>query len=165
MSAAWDDIRACAEAVVEMAKDSGQTISVAESCTGGGIGAAITDVSGASAVFPGGVIAYANAAKKSLLGVPEKVIIENGAVSAEVAIAMAEGVLAVFQSDISVAVTGIAGPAGGTEAKPVGLVYIATAQAGKDAKVEEFQFGDIGRAQVRQNSIFEALVMLGKIAG
>lgn len=159
MSAA-EDIRKEAASLVALAIEKSVTISTAESCTGGGIGAAITGVSGSSAVYPGGVISYANEVKSGLLGVPEKMLEAHGAVSEPVAIAMAEGAIKLFKSDYSVSVTGIAGPTGGTDAKPVGLVYIATARRGSSAQAVEFKFGNIGREAVRLATTLEALKLL-----
>jgi nicotinamide-nucleotide amidase len=105
------------------------TLAVAESCTGGLITDRLTDIPGSSAFFERGVVTYSNAAKIALLGVPEAVILENGAVSAETARLMAEGVRKSGGTDLGLAVTGIAGPFGGTEAKPVGTVFIALACA------------------------------------
>ena len=119
------------DAVVgQMLSDRGMTIAVAESCTGGLIAARITDNPGSSAYFAGGVVAYSNAAKSELLGVPAAVLEEHGAVSDPVVRAMAEGVRERFGVDIGIATTGISGPDGGTPAKPVGLVHIALAREG-----------------------------------
>jgi nicotinamide-nucleotide amidase len=117
----------------------GKTIAVAESCTGGLIAARITHVPGASAYFSGGVVAYANAAKLDLLGVSEAALAEHGAVSDPVVRQMAEGVRARFGADIGIATTGISGPGGGSEAKPVGLVHLALARAG-ETTAEAFVF-------------------------
>lgn len=103
------------------------TVAVAESCTGGLIAHRITNVPGASAIFNGGIVSYANSAKVQLLQVPEEILVSNGAVSEPVALAMATGVRRALNSTYSVAVTGIAGPEGGTEEKPVGTVYMAVA--------------------------------------
>ncbi|MGH2534626.1 MAG: CinA family protein [Thermomicrobiales bacterium] len=103
------------------------TVATAESCTGGGVAHRITSVSGSSAYFLGGIVAYANAAKSSLLGVPEEILERRGAVSEECALQMAEGACRAFGADIAVSTTGIAGPLGGTPRKPVGLVYVAVA--------------------------------------
>jgi nicotinamide-nucleotide amidase len=108
--------------------EQGKTIAVAESCTGGLIAERMTSVPGASAYFLGGVVAYANSAKQELLGVPESVLVEHGAVSDATVCAMAEGVRARFGADIGVATTGISGPDGGSEEKPVGLVHVALAR-------------------------------------
>jgi nicotinamide-nucleotide amidase len=116
-----------AELVLELLRERGLTLATAESCTGGLVGARLTDVAGSSDVFLGGVIPYSNAAKEAQLGVPAAVLDAYGAVSAEVAAAMAHGARARLEADVAVAVTGIAGPGGGTAAKPVGLVYVHAA--------------------------------------
>jgi nicotinamide-nucleotide amidase len=134
-----------------------QTLAVAESCTGGGLGAAITAVPGASEVFLGGVIAYANALKQALLDVPASLLAEAGAVSDPVAVAMAEGVRRRTGSSWALAVTGVAGPGGGTPDKPVGLVHIAL--AGPDgATSSPVRFGESrGRDWIRTLTTGEAL--------
>ena len=121
------DEQSLAGMVLELLRERGQTLAVAESCTGGGIGAALAAVPGASDVFLGGVIAYANAVKQALLGVPPEALHTHGAVSDPVALAMAEGARRATGADWAIAVTGIAGPGGGSEQKPVGLVHIAVA--------------------------------------
>jgi nicotinamide-nucleotide amidase len=118
----------------------GMTISLAESCTGGLVATRLTDVSGSSNYFPLAVVAYSNAAKEMLLGVPHDLIVEHGAVSEPVAKAMAEGVRRIGKTNIGVGVTGIAGPTGGTAEKPVGLTYIALSYEG-GTKGEKFLFG------------------------
>ena len=135
----------------------GQTLAVAESCTGGGLGAALAAVPGASDVWLGGVIAYANAVKQQLLGVPAALLAEHGAVSDPVAQAMAEGVSRCTGADWALAITGVAGPGGGTEAKPVGLVHIAV--AGPDGcSSEGVRFGaSRGRAWIQSLTAGEAL--------
>jgi PncC family amidohydrolase len=107
----------------------GLTVAVAESCTGGLVADAITDIPGSSGYFLGGIVSYADTAKASLLGVPAEVLAAHGAVSAQVGRAMAEGVRERFAADLAAAVTGVAGPDGGSEAKPVGLTYVAVAAA------------------------------------
>jgi PncC family amidohydrolase len=107
----------------------GRTVAAAESCTGGLVAHLITEVPGSSGYFRGGVVAYSDDVKRAALGVPDDVLRSHGAVSAQVAVAMAEGVRSRLGADLAVGVTGIAGPAGGTEAKPVGLVYVAVAGA------------------------------------
>ncbi len=114
--------------LVQRCQESSLKITTAESCTGGLVSACLTEVAGSSSIFQQGLITYSNEAKISLLSVPEKLLVTVGAVSEEVAEAMALGVLTKVKSDISVAVTGIAGPGGGTNEKPVGLVYIAAAR-------------------------------------
>jgi nicotinamide-nucleotide amidase len=118
-----EDERSVAELVLELCRARGLTLATAESCTGGLVAARLTDVPGASDVLAGGVVAYANEVKSRELGVPEELLAEHGAVSAEVAAAMAAGVRRRLGVDVGIAVTGVAGPDGGTEEKPVGLVY------------------------------------------
>ena len=118
-----EDERSIAEIVLELCTVRGLTLGTAESCTGGMVAARLTSVPGSSAVFRGSVIAYADDVKEQGLGVPDQLIATHGAVSAEVAAAMAEGVRERLGVDVGVAVTGVAGPGGGTEAKPVGLVF------------------------------------------
>jgi len=108
----------------------GLTVATAESCTGGLVAHLMTEVPGSSAYLRGGIVAYADDVKRSALGVPREVIAAHGAVSAQVALAMAEGVRRALGTDLAVAVTGVAGPDGGSEAKPVGLVYVAVAGLG-----------------------------------
>lgn len=121
------------EVVAKLLKDRGKTVAVAESCTGGLISMRLTEISGSSAYFLQGVVAYANEAKVEMLGVPEELIKKHGAVSAEVAEAMAEGIRERAKSDYAISVTGIAGPTGGTAEKPVGLVFIGYSN-GKNVK-------------------------------
>ncbi len=118
------------------------TVATAESCTGGEISHRIVEIAGSSAYFLGGVVAYANSAKASLLGVPQAVLDNPGAVSEGCAIAMAEGARRVFGADLAVATTGIAGPSGGTARKPVGLVYIAVSGPGGTGVTEHHFPGD-----------------------
>jgi nicotinamide-nucleotide amidase len=135
-------------------------IATAESCTGGLLAGAITEVPGASHVFGWGVVTYANSAKIELLGVPRELIDKHGAVSEEVAIAMAEGALARSGADVAVAVTGIAGPDGGTEQKPVGLVYLASARKGRPTLKASHHFADFGRDSARFAAVQQAIRML-----
>jgi nicotinamide-nucleotide amidase len=111
------------------ARSSTATVATAESCTGGLIGHVLTEIAGASDYYLGGAVSYSNEAKERLLGVPAETIARHGAVSAQVAVAMAEGARTAFSAAVGVSVTGIAGPAGGSEAKPVGLTYVAVADA------------------------------------
>jgi PncC family amidohydrolase len=120
----------------------GWTLAVAESCTGGLLGHRITNVSGSSAYFEGGVISYSNEAKERLLDVPLETLVEHGAVSRETALAMASGVRRLLHTDIGVSVTGVAGPTGGTPEKPVGLVYIGLAAEGAELCEEHIWHGD-----------------------
>ncbi len=149
-----------AAGVLDAARAQGLRLVTAESCTGGLIAAALTDIAGSSDVVEGGFVAYANEAKVRQLGVAPRLIAEHGAVSPDVAVAMAEGALAHSGADLSVAVTGVAGPGGGTADKPVGLVYLAVARRGGSAVVTERRFGDLGRAGVRQATVKTALDLL-----
>jgi nicotinamide-nucleotide amidase len=144
--------------VASLLRKGGFTLALAESCSGGLIAKRITDIPGASAYFLLGLVTYANSAKKRLLGVPAEVLDRCGAVSAETAWAMAIGIQKLAESDIAIATTGIAGPDGGTSAKPVGTVYIAIA-AGGDCRVFPFRFnGD--RETVRESTADAALDLL-----
>jgi nicotinamide-nucleotide amidase len=116
-----------ASQVLEASRLQGMRLATAESCTGGLIGALLTDVPGASASYVGGIISYTDAVKMTTLGVPAEVLAHHGAVSAQVAVAMAEGARRAIGADLAIAVTGIAGPSGGTAQKPVGLTYVAVA--------------------------------------
>ncbi len=151
------DEQSLAVVVLELLRARGQTLAVAESCTGGGIGAALAAVPGASEVFLGGVIAYANAVKQQLLGVPAEVLARHGAVSDPVAIAMAEGARRTTGAHWAIAVTGVAGPGGGSVEKPVGLVHIAV--AGPDGTTSEgVRFGSTrGRHWIQLLTAGEAL--------
>lgn len=136
----------------------GLTVSVAESCTGGLVAMTITEVSGSSRYFVGGIVSYADSAKAALLGVPEATLAAHGAVSAQVAKAMASGARARFGSSLAASITGVAGPDGGTEAKPVGLTYVGLAD-GDGADVRRFSFaGD--RAANREAAAGAALEWL-----
>lgn len=153
-----DPIPGLAETVLVRCRAQGLLLATAESCTGGMIVAALTDIAGSSDVVERGFITYSNAAKTALLGVPAALIARHGAVSAEVAAAMAEGALAHAPVDLAIAVTGIAGPGGGTAEKPVGLVYLAVARRGGAAQVEQQIFpGD--RAAVRRATVERALTL------
>jgi nicotinamide-nucleotide amidase len=134
-------------------------MAAAESCTGGLIAAACTALAGSSDWFERGFVTYSNAAKTELLGVPETLIAAHGAVSAEVAAAMVEGALARSHAGVAVAVTGIAGPAGGTPAKPVGTVWIAVASAGRAAQSTLLRASG-NRAEIRAASVVRALSLL-----
>ena len=154
-----DDIESLARRVVETAAARGLMIAAAESCTGGLVTGALTAVAGSSAVVERGFVTYSNAAKAGMLGVPAGLIDDHGAVSEQVARAMAEGAIAHSAAQVSVAVTGIAGPGGGSADKPVGLVHFAAAGPGGLVHVEH-GFGDIGREAVRLDSVRVALGLL-----
>lgn len=148
-----------AEELLAAARATGDRIATAESCTGGMISAAITDVAGSSDIFDRGFVTYSNAAKTAMLGVDPWTIETHGAVSEEVAREMAEGALDRSLSSIAVAVTGIAGP-GGTERKPEGRVCFALAATGRRTQSETVDFGARGRAGVRQATVDHALDLL-----
>jgi nicotinamide-nucleotide amidase len=144
--------------VVRLLTRRGRTVALAESCTGGFIANQITNVPGASAVFPGGIVAYGNEAKKTFLGVRAKTLAEHGAVSEATARAMAEGALKKTGADFAVAVTGIAGPGGGTKSKPVGTVFIALAGGGNT--VVERKLNPFGREPFKRATANQALTLL-----
>jgi PncC family amidohydrolase len=155
-------LAAAAERLADLCQRTGLRVAVAESCTGGLLGHAITMVPGASTYFVGGVIAYADEVKEALLGVPASLVEAHGAVSAQVARAMAEGARSRLGADVAVAVTGIAGPGGGTAAKPVGLTYVAVAGPG-GAEVRRHQWtGD--RDANKRASVLAALELLLEVA-
>ncbi len=145
-------------AVVKLLTERGLTVATAESCTGGMLASRITEVPGSSVVFPGGVVSYSNDAKTDLVSVPSEMLAEHGAVSRQVAEALAQGARQRFHADYGIGITGVAGPSGGTEAKPVGLVYIAVADE-RAAQVEESRFYG-SRKDIRYRSAQTALVML-----
>lgn len=140
------------------------TVATAESCTGGLIAAVLTEIPGSSAVVERGFVTYSDAAKTDLLGVPANLIERVGAVSAEVAAAMAEGALAGSPADLAVAVTGIAGPDGGTAEKPVGLVHMAALRRGGSVVPAIHAFNGFDRSGVRLATVREALAMLKALA-
>ena len=142
------------------ARAKGLKIATAESCTGGLIAGLLTEIAGSSDVFERGFVTYSNQAKEEMLGVPAALLRQHGAVSEAVARAMAEGAIRNSTSDLSVAVTGIAGPGGGTDEKPVGLVHIAAARAGTATATRLCRFGDIGRGQVRLKTVEAALTLV-----
>ncbi len=157
------DVSSIEERVSQMLRERGMTIATAESCTGGLIAKTLTDLAGSSDIFGFGTVTYANEAKTKLLGVPADLIEEKGAVSPEVAAAMAEGVRNLSGADIGLGITGIAGPGGGTEEKPVGLVYVGVAGAG-GTRVEEFHLGTKTRTRniIRKFAAARALNLVRK---
>ncbi|MCF6292124.1 MAG: CinA family protein [Robiginitomaculum sp.] len=155
-----DNILAQVKDVLQAAKAGSNMIAVAESCTGGLLSGAITAVDGSSSVFDCGFVTYSYKAKTSLLGVPQGMLVEHGAVSEQVAELMAEGALAASNADIAVAITGIAGSGGGTIEKPVGLVCFAVARIGYKTVTKECHFANNGRAAIRIDSVKQALSML-----
>ncbi|MDE2112353.1 MAG: CinA family protein [Alphaproteobacteria bacterium] len=153
---------ALAKAVLDEARAKDLRVATAESCTGGLISGLLTEIPGSSDVLERGFVVYSNRAKQDLLGVPGELIADHGAVSEEVACAMAQGALAHSDAQAAVAVTGIAGPGGGTKAKPVGLIHVA---AYRDETIlhEEHRFGEIGREGVRMKSVEAALILLRRL--
>ena len=147
-----------AEKLVEWYKSAGMTCATAESCTGGGIGAAITSAPGASEIFRGGVIAYANEVKKRLLGVNEETLSKFGAVSSQTAAEMATGAKRLLGVDVAVSVTGVAGPDGGSPEKPVGTVWFGLASPGGVRTERKLFIGD--REAVRRMTTEHAIGML-----
>ncbi|MFN4092520.1 MAG: CinA family protein [Brevundimonas sp.] len=153
------DITDLAQAVVAASRRSGLMVATAESCTGGLVAGAITAVAGSSDALDRGFVTYSNAAKAAMLGVAPELIEAHGAVSEPVSRAMAEGAAALSEAEVAVAVTGIAGPGGGSDEKPVGLVHFAA--TGPQGTIHQArQFGDIGREAVRAASVRVALEML-----
>ncbi|MBB5701845.1 nicotinamide-nucleotide amidase [Ochrobactrum daejeonense] len=147
-------------AVLNACRKAGVMIATAESCTGGLIASALTDIAGSSDVMDRGFVTYSNEAKNEMIGVPMELIGRVGAVSCEVALAMAEGALAHSRAAISVAVTGVAGPGGGSEEKPVGLVHIASARKGQSTLHRECRFGPLSRAEIRHATVLAALALV-----
>lgn len=145
------------------AKANGLMIATAESCTGGLIMGVLTEIPGSSAAVDRGFVTYSNEAKTQMLGVPADLIERVGAVSALVAIAMVEGAIAGSDADIAVAVTGKAGPGGGSTRKPVGLVHFAGMRRGQAAEHVEHRFGDVGRSEIRLATVREALLILKRL--
>jgi nicotinamide-nucleotide amidase len=148
-----------ARSVLDAARAKNIRIVTAESCTGGLIAGLLTEIPGSSDVVERGFVTYSNEAKQEVLGVPAALLRKYGAVSDHVARAMADGALRHARAQLAIAVTGIAGPGGGSAEKPVGLVYIALAN-GHDISSQEYRFGDIGRGEVRLATVREALKLL-----
>lgn len=158
-----DEVMDLARRVVAENRAAGRVIALAESCTGGLTAAAVTAVEGSSDVFDRGFVTYSYEAKSELLGVNAEMIETFGAVSPAVGWAMAQGALTASRADVVVAITGIAGPGGGTDLKPVGMVVFARARRGDDphaAHVETQQFGNLGRDKVRRAAVVHALELL-----
>ncbi|MCB1381863.1 MAG: nicotinamide-nucleotide amidohydrolase family protein [Notoacmeibacter sp.] len=154
------DTTALAAEVLDLARARGMMIATAESCTGGLIAGALTDIAGSSDVVDRGFITYSNEAKQDMLGVRADTLAAHGAVSAETAAEMASGALARSRASLAVSVTGIAGPGGGSAEKPVGLVWFGLAQAGKTAITQSQTFDGLDRAGVRAATVAHALHML-----
>jgi len=147
------------EEVIKKCKKKGYLIATAESCTGGMAASYLTSISGSSEIFDRGFITYSNLSKVELLGIDEGLINKYGAVSSETAIAMALGAVSNSRANISVSITGVAGPSGGTDMNPVGTVYIAIANNNK-TNYNKFNFENQGRNFIRQSAVYEALRMI-----
>jgi nicotinamide-nucleotide amidase len=157
------DILSLAGAALDACRERGWHVATAESCTGGLVAAALTAIAGASDVVERGLVAYSNAAKSELLGVPPATIAAHGAVSAETAAAMAQGALVRSAADLAVSVTGVAGPGGGSRAKPAGLVFVSLARRGAPDRTERRLFpGD--RRTVREAALRLALELIAAAA-
>ena len=159
-----DAVTKAARGLLDLCRTSKLTVATAESCTGGMVAAALTAIGGSSIVFDRGFVTYSNAAKQAMLDVPEDMLKRFGAVSEPVARAMAAGALARSDADLSVSVTGIAGPDGGSPDKPVGLVHFAAAARNGALLHRRVEFGDIGRDKVRLRSVLQALALLRELA-
>ena len=149
-----------AAALLQACRAEGVRVATAESCTGGLVAALLTEIAGSSAVVERGFVTYANAAKTEMLGVDAALIDRHGAVSEAVARRMAEGALLRSGVELAVAITGVAGPGGGTATKPVGLVHFGLAAAGKPTRHLERRYGDLGRSSVRERAVEDAIGLL-----
>jgi nicotinamide-nucleotide amidase len=157
------ELLAAATRVLDANRAAGRMVAVAESCTGGLVAAALTEIAGSSDVFERGFVTYSNEAKMEAIGVNQDILVTFGAVSVAVAWAMAQGALQHSHADIAVAITGIAGPSGGSEKKPVGTVVFARAVKGGDPDVvvaDVRHFGDLGRSEIRRQAALVALELL-----
>jgi nicotinamide-nucleotide amidase len=159
-----DAIHTAAAELLEVCNARGLTVATAESCTGGLLAAALTDIAGSSAVMERGFVTYTDISKQEMLGVPGETLAKHGAVSRQTAEAMSQGVLVKAPVDLAVSITGIAGPGGATPGKPVGLVHFAAASRSGELHHHEAHFGDLGRSEVRRKSVLHALGMLQMLA-
>jgi nicotinamide-nucleotide amidase len=158
-----DEVARATAAIFERLTAEKLTLVTAESCTGGLIAAALTALPGSSGILERGYVTYSNAAKETDLGVSPAILKDKGAVSAETARAMAQGALQRSRADLAISVTGIAGPGGGTEEKPVGLVHFAAARRDGITLQREVRFGDLGRGEIRRRSVLTAFSLLTKL--
>jgi len=157
-------LRAAATAVLDACRARKLTVATAESCTGGLVAGALTEIAGSSDVVDRGFVTYSNEAKQQMLGVSSGTLDKFGAVSRQTAEEMARGALGRGGADLVVAITGIAGPGGGSKDKPVGLVHFAAAARSGALTHKEMRYGDIGRSLVREKSVLQALEMLKSMA-
>ena len=153
-----------ANALLEICKTKKLTLATAESCTGGLVAATISEIAGSSLVLDRGFVTYSNAAKQQMLGVTPATIDVYGAVSGECAEEMAKGALAHASVDLAISITGIAGPTGAVPGKPIGLVFFCAASRSGRIVAHDRKYGDIGRANVRHQSVLQALAMLQELA-
>lgn len=155
-----DDLQSLAREVIEGCRRRGWMVATAESCTGGLIAACLTEIAGSSVAVDRGFVTYHNDAKRDVLGVAQSLLDRVGAVSEEVARAMAEGALNASQATVAVSCTGVAGPGGGSPDKPVGLVHMAVARRGGATRHQRMTYGEIGRDAVREKTVRDALGMV-----
>ncbi len=159
-----EDMIAAARELLDLCKRKRLTLATAESCTGGLLAATLTEIPGSSQVIDRAFVSYSNAAKQAMLDVPPATLETYGAVSRETAEAMAKGALARSPVELAISITGIAGPTGAQPGKPIGLVHFAVASRSGQLVHQEQKFGEIGRTQVRNQSVLQALAMLREIA-
>jgi nicotinamide-nucleotide amidase len=159
-----DNMIAAARELLDLCKRKKLTLTTAESCTGGLLAATLTEIPGSSQVIDRAFVSYSNGAKQAMLGVPPATLETYGAVSRETAEAMAKGALAHSPVELAVSITGIAGPTGAKPGKPIGLVHFAVASRSGRLVHQERKFGEIGRGEVRNQSVLQALAMLREIA-
>jgi nicotinamide-nucleotide amidase len=159
-----DELRAAATDVLDACRVRKLKVATAESCTGGLVAGALTEIAGSSDVVDRGFVTYSDEAKQQMLGVSAETIKTFGAVSRQTAEAMARGALGKADADLAISITGIAGPGGGSKDKPVGLVHFAAASRSGALTHKEMRYGDVGRGEVREKSVLEALHMLKQMA-
>jgi nicotinamide-nucleotide amidase len=159
-----EDLRAAATAVLDACRARGLKVATAESCTGGLVAGALTEIAGSSDVVDRGFVTYSNEAKQQMLAVAPETLRKHGAVSRQTAEAMARGAISHSNADLAISITGIAGPGGGSADKPVGLVHFAAAARTGALTHREMRYGDIGRSEVRHKSVLQALAMLKELA-
>jgi nicotinamide-nucleotide amidase len=159
-----EELRGAATAVLNACRTRGLKVATAESCTGGLVAGALTDIAGSSDVLDRGFVTYSNEAKQQMLGVPADTLKVHGEISRQTVEAMARGALGKANADLVVAITGIAGPGSGSADKPVGLVHFAAASRNGKLTHAEMRYGDIGRELVRHKSVLQALAMLKEMA-
>jgi nicotinamide-nucleotide amidase len=158
-----NDLLTRAESLLALCRENRLKLVTAESCTGGLVAGLLTEIAGSSDVFDRGFVTYSNSAKSDCLGVPQALIARLGAVSRQVATAMAHGALVRSRADVAVAITGVAGPGGGSDLKPVGLVYVAARNRFGPSITREFRFGPQDRGSIRMASITAAFDLMEQV--